>query len=1097
MIRSICLASLFLIVALIQRCPIAHADDVGIRAPDGFEVTLFADDWLAHDIYSMTINARGQVVVAGRDYVKTLLDTDGNGQADKAVLFSNVPASGAHGMYFSGDDLICTGDNKLMRLVDKNGDGRADGAGDIWAKMKSPEHGTNGITQGPDGSFYVICGNDAGVSTDHVKTDQSPVRYPRCGTLVRFSPDGKRSEVIAHGFRNPYDLAINSSGHTFTVDADGERDEYMPWYSPTRLFDIAPGMYHGWVLEGWQRSWNRPAAFFDSMDRLVEVGRGSPTGVTAYRHRQFPAHYRDSIMSCCWTLGHVYHFPLRSTGAGYESKREIFLSTTGDTGFAPVDLAVGPEGDLFVAIGGRGTRGSVFRVRYTDADATNAATKTTQLSEVLSAPQPLSSWSRARWIPLAKKLGPLAMQDAVANTRLATNERIRALEILVELFDGVPMATIAKLGADDQADLFARAAWALGRKPQKQSGQSFLARLTHHTDGHVRRAAWESLARLKVTDLTIKSANWSALAFGTERRVRAAAIRVASRLSEKQYASLAVDRKDWRHELGDLRVLQRKLTEESAPKNTRVMGTAEFVSALKVFRAADSLAAKLEAIRLMQLAIGDIRIEPTEPQIYAGYVAIDLGRIDRNVRDEGASVLAATFPTGDLPLDRELARLLGMLGVKNKRLLVSLSTRWSATSRVEDDIHLLVVMSLVPGERTEQVTQRTARAIAQLHHKMAAGKMSPSRNWPDRVGETFAQLCMRDPDLARTIVADRDFRLPAHAMFASRLKGPAKKEAARRLLHAAQQQDEYHWTVEMVNLAANLEANEYLPILRQQWESPGLRDPITLLLAQHPDPQDRFRYLEALSSSQPQIVLRAAQTLARWKQADSVDEIATVVGLLKQYSDSKHYPAGRYGEVRQSLAQLLRLWTGETLAIIEPGSADPKVTYAPWFTWFAKSYPDRAKELSAANAEWQPRLKNIDWLSGNEKRGETAFAARSCIRCHAGNGRLGPDLRGIVGRMSRDDLIRAIVDPNAEVSPAYYTRRYVTNSGKVYHGLVVYDSPASTLLQTGMDTNIRIAATDVAETSTSPVSLMPVGLLNGASNQEMADLYAYLKTLSR
>ena len=49
----------------------------------------------------------------------------------------------------------------------------------------------------------------------------SPVRQPVCGGVVRFSPDGKTSEVYAHGFRNPYDLDFNSAGQLFTVDADG------------------------------------------------------------------------------------------------------------------------------------------------------------------------------------------------------------------------------------------------------------------------------------------------------------------------------------------------------------------------------------------------------------------------------------------------------------------------------------------------------------------------------------------------------------------------------------------------------------------------------------------------------------------------------------------------------------------------------------------------------------------------------------------------------------------------------------------------------------------------------------------------------------
>ena len=46
------------------------------------------------------------------------------------------------------------------------------------------------------------------------------------------------------------------------------------WYTPNRLFDIAQGMEHGWLIKGWTRSWNRPEWFYDNVDRLVEIGQG-------------------------------------------------------------------------------------------------------------------------------------------------------------------------------------------------------------------------------------------------------------------------------------------------------------------------------------------------------------------------------------------------------------------------------------------------------------------------------------------------------------------------------------------------------------------------------------------------------------------------------------------------------------------------------------------------------------------------------------------------------------------------------------------------------------------------------------------------------
>jgi hypothetical protein len=96
----------------------AHAASPGgLNVPPGFEVTSFAGDELAHNIHAMTVNARGEVVVAGPGYVKTLLDTNADGIADGARLFSAFPRSGAHGLFFDGHDLIATGDGTILRLT--------------------------------------------------------------------------------------------------------------------------------------------------------------------------------------------------------------------------------------------------------------------------------------------------------------------------------------------------------------------------------------------------------------------------------------------------------------------------------------------------------------------------------------------------------------------------------------------------------------------------------------------------------------------------------------------------------------------------------------------------------------------------------------------------------------------------------------------------------------------------------------------------------------------------------------------------------------------------------------------------------------------
>ena len=67
-----------------------------VSVPSGFVAHLFADDELAHDVFSMTIDSAGNVVVAGSGYVKTLIDTDGDGTADTAKTFAGNPCPVRH-----------------------------------------------------------------------------------------------------------------------------------------------------------------------------------------------------------------------------------------------------------------------------------------------------------------------------------------------------------------------------------------------------------------------------------------------------------------------------------------------------------------------------------------------------------------------------------------------------------------------------------------------------------------------------------------------------------------------------------------------------------------------------------------------------------------------------------------------------------------------------------------------------------------------------------------------------------------------------------------------------------------------------------------
>jgi putative membrane-bound dehydrogenase-like protein len=301
----------------------AGADDgapIGLKVPPGFTITRFADDSLAHDIFSMTTDTAGRVVVSGQGYVRILIDDDGDGKADRAREFVDGPRSGAQGLYFYGRDLLCTGDGGLIRYKDEDGDDRADGPPEMFLKVKTgSEHHSHAIRRGPDGWWYLIAGNFAEVTGGHATEKNSPIRAPHGGVIMRLKPDLSGGEIVCDGFRNAYDFDFDASGELFAYDSDGERDVSLPWYLPTRLFHVLPGGEHGWITE----SWKRPDYLFDSAPVVAATGRGSPTGVLCYRHTQFPERYRGALFILDWTFGRVL------TGSG-GARRGNIRAAAGD-----------------------------------------------------------------------------------------------------------------------------------------------------------------------------------------------------------------------------------------------------------------------------------------------------------------------------------------------------------------------------------------------------------------------------------------------------------------------------------------------------------------------------------------------------------------------------------------------------------------------------------------------------------------------------------------------------------------------------------------------------------------------------------------------
>jgi putative membrane-bound dehydrogenase-like protein len=970
---------------------------LGLRVPAGFEVTEFADSRLANDIFSITVDPRGRLVVSGPGYIRILVDDDGDGKADRAIEFAAGPKDGAQGLLWEGSYLYFTGDGGLRRYRDQDADGHADGPSELIRAMHTgEEHNAHAVLRGPDGWLYVLCGNSTGINSSYAQLPTSPIKNPVAGCVMRFSPDLRVSEIVADGFRNPYRMDFNADGELLTFDSDNERCVSLPWYEGTRFYHVVPGGHYGWEAPQRAATWRMPPYFCDVVAPLADLGRGSPTGVVCYRHTQFPHAYRGGMFLFDWTFGKVYFVALQRAGASYVAHKQLFLESVGDNGFAPTDAVVHPRtGDLFISVGGRGSRGAVYRIRY------NGRPKRIEVKESTTMPIPRRSldWST----DLEKSL----LEQVIGPDALVRRRALDDLRRHRDHFTGVQLCEVI------------RANWG-------------------HSDRQVRKATAALIACLEPG------------------QQRALGTRQMTALEQATYClgMYFADPSEVAARASAL-VADRGICQET----------------------------RLDAIRLLQLALGDLMSRRAKGTVWEGYTARQL-KPQPELNTTTLRALRGAFPSGKPDLDRELSRTLAMLEDDDRGTLAKVSAKIEASSDPVSDIHYLIVSARLRARRSRSETDRVAAALLQLDQKLAERHRNRDRNWPLRIKELHAELARKDPPLNATLLASPEFGRPDHALFAD-CPGFDRQRAAEIFLIKAAQDRDYPWTASQVQLVGALPEARSLPALRAIWGKAGLDEAILPVLARHPHESDRDKLVVGLNSTQLGTVRACLDALEKLSLGSDPLEVMTLIRALHRLPDG-----GEGCQTRDQIASYLRRLTGAGML-----GADKQA----WDDWFSKRYPALASQLADADgvdaAGWKGRLASVDWSKGDARPGQAVYTRASCASCHSGPHALGPDLHGAAQRFSRADLFTAILQPSKDISPRYRTLQVATADGKVYQGLVIYEAVDSLLLQTGAETTVRIAVDQVVNRRFTPTSLMPAGLLDKLADRDIADLYAYLHSL--
>jgi len=132
------------------------------------------------------------------------------------------------------------------------------------------------------------------------------------------------------------------------------------------------------------------------------------------------------------------------------------------------------------------------------------------------------------------------------------------------------------------------------------------------------------------------------------------------------------------------------------------------------------------------------------------------------------------------------------------------------------------------------------------------------------------------------------------------------------------------------------------------------------------------------------------------------------------------------------------------------------------------------------------------------ERGRIAFAKSTCVVCHRvgdAGGATGPDLTTASSRFGNADLLDALLDPSVTISDQYRDTELRTEGGDLYVGRIESEKDGVIALRrTPSDELVEIEADSVEMRRPYPLSRMPTGLVDVLDEQEVLDLFAYLRS---
>ncbi|SMO44019.1 PVC-type heme-binding CxxCH protein [Fodinibius sediminis] len=472
----------------------------GLETRKGLETSLFASEDMLVNPTNMDIDAEGRVWVtegynyrpklnpdnprrAEGDRIMILEDTNGDGKADTSTVFyQGNDIDAALGIMVLDERVIVSRSPYVYVFYDTDGDDKADRKEVMFSGIQGEQHdhAVHAFVFGPDGRLYFNFGNegktlkdaDGNAVTDpygnEIKAGGNPYRQ---GMVFRSDLDGRNVEVLAHNFRNNYEVAVDSYGTLWQSDNDddgnkGVRINYVMEHGNYGYTDEVTGA--GWRTRRTGMAGDIPSRHWyqhdpGSIPNLLQTGAGSPTGMAIYEGDLLPDVFDNAMIHADAGPNVIRSYPVKKEGAGYSAHIENILRGNRDQWFRPSDVTVAPDGSIFVAdwydpgVGGHQMgdqqRGRIFRIapegaayRLPDFDLSSPASAV----EALKNPN-LNMRARA-WLKL-REWGAEA-EGALVSLWRSENSRYRARSLwLLNKLEDKGIQYIEQALGDDNPDI--------------------------------------------------------------------------------------------------------------------------------------------------------------------------------------------------------------------------------------------------------------------------------------------------------------------------------------------------------------------------------------------------------------------------------------------------------------------------------------------------------------------------------------------------------------------------------------------------------------------------------------------------------------------